>query len=281
MKQRIGIIAGGGQFPRLIAQNARESGDFVAVCGFHGHSSPDLAEVADAFCLLHLGQIDKLIAFFRREGVDTLCLAGSINKPKALDLRPDWRAMRLLFKLARKGDDALLRAVLTELESEGFRVIAPSTLAPGLHCPPGQLSRTPPTPEILADIAFAWPIAASLGRYDIGQCLVVREGMVMAVECLEGTDATLRRGGELGGKGCIAVKRCKPGQEERVDLPSVGLETVRLLVDAHYACLALEAGKTLFFDLDDALALADRHGLCVVALDVGGSLPPQADTRIA
>lgn len=269
---RIGIIAGGGQFPRLVAESARAAGAFVAVCGFHGHTSPDLEAEADAFTLVHLGQLGKLIDFFRGQKVTTVCLAGAVNKPRALDLRPDFRAVRLLFSLRHKGDDALLRAVMGELEREGFRVVAPSLLTPGLHCPPGLLTRAAPTPEVEADIRFAWPIAATLGGFDIGQCLVVREGMVMAVECLEGTDAALRRGAELGGAGCVAVKRCKPGQEERVDLPAVGLDTVRLLVEAGYACLALEAGRTLFFDREAAIRLADAHKLCIIALPADGSL---------
>ena len=222
----VGIIAGGGQFPRLVAETVRKSGGRAVVCGFHGHTDPDLRAAADVFCLLRLGQFNRVLAFFRRQGVRRVCMAGAINKPRALDFRPDLRALRIVFSLRRKGDDALLRAI----------------------------------------IRFGWPVGASLGRFDIGQCLVVKQGMVVAVECLEGTDAALRRGGELGGAGCVALKMAKPGQDERADLPSVGLETIRRLVEGKYRCLAVEAEKTLFFDMEAALALADRHDLAVVAL---------------
>ena len=262
----IGIIAGGGQFPYLIAQEARRMGLSVVVCGFHGHTDPGLEEMADAFQLLHLGQLNKLLAWFHGHGVRRLCMAGTINKPRALDLRPDLRAARVIFSLRDKGDDSLLRAVLGELEKEGFCVLPAADLVPALRCPQGTLTRKEPTSDDWENIRYGWPIAAEMGRMDIGQCIVVRQSMVLAVECLEGTDATLRRGAELGGKGCIALKMVKPGQDERVDLPSIGLTTIRNLIEGGYSALAVEADRTLFFDRMESLALADKHKLAVVAL---------------
>lgn len=266
MTEHIGIIAGSGQFPRLVAEGARASGLGVVICGFQGHTDPALAEVADVFLMLHLGQFNKVIEFFRRHKVTRLCMAGAIAKPRALDLRPDFRAVKLMFSLRGKGDDALLRTILADLENEGFCVQSASDLAPDLHCPDGVLGTIAPSDAVREAIVYGWPIAAAMGRFDIGQCLVVREGMVMAVESLEGTDATLRRGAELGGAGCVALKMVKPGQEKRVDLPSVGFETIRLLTELGYAALVIEARSTLFFDREQALALADAHGLCVLAL---------------
>lgn len=266
MTEKIGIIAGSGQFPRLVAEGARASGLGVVICGFYGHTDPALEDTADSFLLLHLGQFNKVIDFFRREGVARLCMAGAISKPRALDLRPDFRAMRLVFSMRRKGDDALLRAILADIENEGFQVLSAADLAPSLHAPCGVLGRVQPSPELQEALAYGWPIAAAMGRFDIGQCLVVREGMVVAVECLEGTDATLRRGADLGKDGCVALKMAKPGQETRVDLPSVGFETIRLLTELRYAGLVIEAHNTLFFDREKALHLADAHNLCVMAL---------------
>ena len=265
-QETIGIIAGSGQFPLLVAAGAHSQGFVVAVCGFHGHTDPILAQSADAFALLHLGQFAKVIAFFKKQQVRRICMAGAINKPRALSLRPDWRAAKMLMRARHKGDDALLRAVAGELESEGFQVVQPATLAPGLLAPEGVLSARSPTGDEWLDIRFGWPIARLMGRLDIGQCLVVRQGIVMAVECLEGTDATLKRGAALGGPGCMAVKIAKPGQDERVDLPSIGSATMDALIEHKFAGLALQAGKTLFFDREKALALADAAGLCVVAL---------------
>ena len=266
MAERIGILAGGGQFPKLIAQAAHASGLGVALCGFHGYTDPGLAAEADACQFFHLGQLGRLLNFFHNQNVRRLCLAGSIDKPRALDFRPDLRAARVIFSLRRKGDDSLMRAVLGELEKENFTVLSAADLVPSLRCPPGTLTRRAPPPHVWDDIRFAWPVAADMGRHDIGQCLVAKQGMVLAVECLEGTDAALIRGGKLGGAGCVAVKMAKPDQDERVDLPSVGLTTIRILVDGAYAALAVQAGKTLFFDREAALALADRHKLAVVAL---------------
>lgn len=262
----VGIIAGGGQFPRLVAESIRASGGRAVICGFHGHTDPELRAVADAFSLVHLGQFNKVLAFLRRQGARRVCMAGAISKPRALQFRPDLRALRIVFSLRRKGDDALLRAIIEDFEREGFTVVPASEFAPLLRCPAGRLSRRPPAEEEWQDIRFGWPVGATLGRFDIGQCLVVKQGMVVAVECLEGTDATIRRGAELGGAGCVALKMVKPGQDERADLPSVGLETIRRLVEGQYRCLAVEAGKTLFFDMEAALALADRHDLAIVAL---------------
>lgn len=265
MNESIGIIAGSGQFPKLVAQDAKTTGHRVVICAFQGFTDPALESYADVYATFYLGQFDKIIAYFKKHGVTRLCMAGAINKPRALDLRPDLRAARILFSLRGKGDDALLRAIMADLEHEGFTIIQAASLSASLLCPGGVLTRRGPTPEERADIDYGWPIAGTLGTFDIGQCLVVREGMVVAVECLEGTDATLRRGAELRPEGCVAIKRFKPRQDERVDLPSVGLETVRLLIECNYRCLAVEADKTLFFDRAEALALADAHGLCIIA----------------
>ena len=266
LHERIGIIAGSGQFPRLVARGAREAGYSVAICGLAGNADPALADEADAFQMVALGQLNAMLRFFRAQGVVRLCMAGAVSKPRALDLRPDARAVKLLFSLRDKGDDAILRALVRDYENEGLLVLGAADLVPALRCPAGVLGCVKPSEAVRKAVAFGWPRLALTGRMDIGQCMVVRENMVMAIECLEGTDATLRRGGTLGGAGCVALKMPKPGQEERVDLPSVGLETVRLLVELDYAALILEADRTLFFDREEALHLADRHKLCVLAL---------------
>lgn len=266
MKENIGIVAGGGQFPRLIAQDAHNAGMGVIICGFKGHTDPATADSADVFEFLHLGQLNRMIQFFKEHKVRRVCMAGSINKPHALDFRPDWRAAKIVLTLRSKGDDSLLRAIIAEVEKDGISVVSSADLAPGLRCPAGVLTRHSPSEDVWKDIRYGWPIARAMGSYDIGQCIVVRQRMVMAVECLEGSDAAIKRGAELGGEGCIAVKMVKPGQDERVDLPSIGLTTIRNLVDLRYAALAVHAEKTLFFDREEALTLADKHGLSIVAL---------------
>ena len=269
----VGIIAGSGQFPFLVAAGARAKGLKVFICGFEDNTDPALAKEADAFVMLNLGQLGGLINFFKQHSVSRVCMAGAVSKPKALSLRPDMRAAKVLFRLARsKGDDAILRAVAEELESEGIAVVRPDALSPSLLAPGGILGKVRPTPELWADIRFGWGIVKTLGSLDIGQCVAVREGIVIAVEAIEGTDAALERGGRLGGEGCTAVKTVKPGQDERLDLPSLGKGTLELLAAHKYACLAFEAEKTLFFDLEAALHIANAAGIAVVGI------PPDAET---
>lgn len=265
-QERIGIIAGSGQFPLLVARAARQEGHTVVMCGFYGHTDEALESQVDEWKMLHLGQLGKLISFFKENGVTRLCFAGAISKPRALDLRPDFRAAKVLFKLRSKGDDVLLRAVLGELESEGLSIVQAAELVPGLRGPEGVLTSRQPSEDEWQDLAYGWPIAMQIGAMDIGQCVVVKRGMVVAVEGLEGTDATLRRGGELGGEGCVALKIVKPGQDERIDLPALGLGTIKTLQQGGYSCLCYQAGKALFFDREESIALADKHGISIVGI---------------
>lgn len=266
MQETIGIIAGRGQFPRMVAQGVRALGMRAAVCGLIGHADPTLEKDADAFLPLHLGRLNKPLKFFRKQGVKRMCFAGAVSKPKALDMRPDFRFARMLLKTGSLGDDSVLRAIIGEIESEGIEVVQAADFVTDLHAPAGLLAGPRPSEDLWRDIRYGWPIARSIGNMDIGQCIVVKKRMVVAVECLEGTDATLRRGGELGGAGCVALKLVKPGQDERVDLPAIGLQTIRILTQAKYACLAYEAGKTLFFDIRESLELAEASGLSLVGV---------------
>ena len=272
----IGIIAGLGQFPALVANTARANGLRVAICGFNGYTDPALRAVADDFTLIPLGKINQLLRFFKKVGATRLCMAGAIEKPRVLDIRPDARLLLILFRLRGLGDDAVLRAFAAELEKEGFELVQASSLVPGLTAPEGVLTKRPPSPKEWEEILFGWDKARAIGRLDIGQCIVVRQNMVMAVECLEGTDETLRRGAALGGKGCVAIKIFKPGQDERLDQPALGLTTIRVLAENNFSCLAYEANRTLFFDREECIAEADKHGICVIGLDPAG--PPQAIT---
>ena len=267
LQERIGIIAGAGQFPELVARGARAEGLTVVMCGFVGHTDPAIQAEADIFEMLHLGALSKLIKYFTANGVTRVCFAGAINKPKALDVRPDFRAAKVLFKVRSKGDDVLLRGVLDELESEGLQIVQAAELVPGLRGGSGVLTKGKLSEKQIDALKYGVPIGEAIGRMDIGQCIVVREHMVVAVECLEGTDATLRRGATLGGKGCVAIKLVKPNQDDRIDLPALGLNTVKNLVEGEYSCLAYYAGKTLFFDQEASIKLAEENGLAIVGLD--------------
>lgn len=266
MTAPLGIVAGRGQFPVLVARGARAIGRPVVMVGFSGHTDPAIAAEADAFSMLHLGQVGKVIEFMHRHGVTELCFAGAISKPKALDLRPDMRAVKILFSLRGKGDDALLRAVADELAKANLTVVSPVAFAPSLRAPAGVQTRRAPSPEEWDDIRFAWPVALTVGKLDIGQCVVVRNGIVTAVEAIEGTDAALERGGTLGGAGCVALKIFKPGQDDRMDQPAIGPQTIRVMAKHKYSCLAYQAEDALFFDLDEAVRLADAAGIAIIGL---------------
>lgn len=264
----IGIIAGSGQFPFLVAQGARQRGFSVAIVGFEGNTDPALQGSCDAFTLIALGQVGALIKFLKKHKATQVCMAGAISKPKALDVKPDLRAAKLLFKLAGKhGDDAILRVLAEELKSEGIEVVRPEVLVPSLiDSPSGVLAGPDPSPELWADIAFGYEKAKVLGACDIGQCVAVHRGVVVAVEAIEGTDAAIERAGSLSKEKMTLVKVLKPHQDERLDRPSIGSRTIDLLAQNNFTCLAFEAGKTLFFDKDESFAKANKHGISVVGL---------------
>ncbi len=264
--ETVGLIAGGGQFPFLIADEAGAAGLRVVAVGFSGHTDVSLAGRVDAWSELHLGQLSKLFRFFKDQGVSRVVFAGAVSKPKAMDVRPDFKAVKLLFKLKTKGDDALLRAVADELESEGMRVVSPLELVPGIATPAGVLTSRRPRKHEWEDLEYAWPRARAMGRMDIGQSLIVKSGMVVAVEGLEGTDEALLRAGRLAGPGCVAVKVLKPGQDERIDLPAAGETTIETMIQAKAACLGIEAGHSVFFNMRESLSRADAAGISVVGL---------------
>lgn len=265
-KPTLGLIAGGGRFPFLIADGARKSGLRVVAVGFRSNTDPGLPAYVDEYQELRLGQLGKLIAFFKSHGVDRVFMGGTINKAGAMDIIPDFRGARLLLKLGGKGDDALLRAISDELASEGMPVRRAHELIPELLTPEGFLAGRRPSPEIMADVRFGWSMAKELGRLDIGQTVVVRRQVVAAVEALEGTDSAIRRGCSLAGLGAVVVKVFKPGQDERLDLPSVGLTTIETMREAGATCLAVEAGRSLFFDREQALSAASRAGIAVIGV---------------
>jgi DUF1009 family protein len=264
---KFGIIAGSGQFPGLVAREIRAQGGRVFICGFKGHTPEELADCADVFALLPLGQLGKLISFFKDNGVRRLCMAGAISKPNSLSLRPDLRAARLFFQMRNSsGDDAILRALARELAGEGLEVVQAAELVPSLRGPAGVLTLKAPGEEDWQAIKRGWEVAQALGALDIGQCLVMLKRTVVAVEAMEGTDAVLRRGGQLAGPGCLALKRLKPGQDTRLDLPAIGLATLEIMAEYKYACLAYEAENTLFFDRETCTGFADEHKIAIIGL---------------
>ncbi len=268
---KIGIIAGNGQFPILAAQSARKKGLEVIAVGFPDETRKELSQFVDEMHWVKLGQLNKLIKIFKKARVTDAVMAGGVTKTKLFSkIRPDWRAIRLLSRLDANRDDAILRAVAAELESEGIK-IHPSTLfLESILASPGIMTRRKPNKRERADIEYGWKLAKEVGKLDIGQCLIVKEKAVLAVEGIDGTDATILRGGKLGKGGAVVIKASKPIQDLRFDVPAVGLNTIRTMIEAGASVLVLEAGKTIMFDREEMIRLANKNKISIVAISDDG-----------
>lgn len=272
MTGRVGILAGGGELPRLLVEACRGQGREVFVLALEGFAEPSsLADVPHAWC--RLGAAATALSLLRANGVTDLVLAGRVARPSLAALRPDWRAARFLARvgIAALGDNGLLSAVVKELEREGFRVAGADELLPAAEMPEGPLGRLRPDEPAQADIARGLSFARALGALDIGQAVVVQEGLVLGVEAIEGTDALIRRCGPLKreGAGGVLVKVEKPGQERRADRPAIGPQTVRLAAEAGLRGIAVEAGATLVLHREEVRKAADRAGVFVIGVPRG------------
>ena len=265
--ERLGIVAGAGQFPLLCARAARNQGLKVFAVAHRGETDPELEKETDGTCWVHLGQLGKLIGFFRKHNVSEVIFAGAITKKRIFhDIRPDIRGITAWKRIRSRLDDGILRAVANELSRDGITVIPSTLYLRELLTPEGVLTQKEPDTQQLQDIDFGVNLAREIGRLDIGQCIVVKDRTVVAVEAMEGTDRTILRGGELAGPGTVVIKICKPGQDTRFDLPATGVQTIETMRSAGASCLALDAGRSLLFDREKTLGLADSCGISVVGM---------------
>ena len=266
-RKRIGIIAGNGQFPLIFARKAKARGFDLYAVAYINEADPLLEQYVDGLKWLHLGQIKRLLNFFKTHGVSEAVMVGGVSKTRMFtDVKPDTKIISLLARMRHTHDDRLLRAFAQLLEDEGVRVKPSTFLLPELLAAEGCWTRRKPSRSEQADIDLGWQLAKEIGRLDIGQCIVVAGGTVMAVEAIEGTDATIRRGGPLGDGMAVVVKVCKPNQDFRFDVPAIGVETIETMAEAGARVLAVEAGKAVVFDREAMIALADRHRISIVAL---------------
>jgi hypothetical protein len=213
---------------------------------------------------IKLGQLGRLIQTFRKRGAAKAVMAGTITKKRMFEhVLPDLKGLKVMSRLAVFHDDDILRAVAKELAGEGIEIVSSIHYLPELLAPPGCLTRRKPTRAEGEDIQFGWGVAKELGRLDIGQCVVVRRKTVLALEALEGTDETIRRGGTLAKEKAVVVKVSKPNQDLRFDVPTVGLETIRVMAQVRASVLAVEAGKTLLFERPEMIAHAEENGISI------------------
>lgn len=265
--QRLGIIAGRGNLPRQLIEACRAAGRPFFVLGLKGQT--EAATVAGTeHAWTRLGAAEEGFKILKAEGVDTLVMAGSIRRPSLAEMRPDFRTLQVFARLglAAFGDDSLLSAVTQELEKEGFSVIGAHEVDAGLLTPEGVLGAVTVPNDSKADVEFGIIVTKTLGRLDVGQGAVVQQGVVLGIEALEGTDALIDRcrGLRRRGRGGVLVKSCKPQQDRRVDLPTVGVRTVRKAFEAGLAGIAIEAGASLLLDRKAVIDAANKLGLFIV-----------------
>lgn len=265
--QRIGLIAGNGRFPIIFADNAKRLGYTVSAVAHIGETAPELEQHVERIHWIKIGQFNKLISALKEDGVREAVMLGGVSKTHVFTtVRPDFRALALASRLRAWKDDAILREVAAELEREGIQIRESTFGLTGILVEEGALTKRSPTKKEWEDIDFGWDMAHEIGRLDIGQCVVIKDRVVVAVEAVEGTDETIRRAGALGREGVVVVKRCKPQQDLRFDLPAVGPRTIETMEAVHAAVLALEAGRTVLLDRDETLGKAEQAGIAIVGI---------------
>ncbi len=276
---RVGLIAGWGRYPIVIAEALKRQGRETFCLGTIGHADPELAEICDDFRWYGLGRLGFAVRYFKRHGITEAAMAGKLHKRFMfkswfiLRHTPDLRTIRAFaphFLTRRKDckDDSLMGTAVDLFAAEGIRFMPPTDYAPELLVKEGRLTRRGPTPAQTDDIAFGWQLAKEMGRLDVGQSVAVKNRAVLAVEAVEGTDLCIARAGDLcSAGGFTVVKVAKPRQDMRFDVPTVGLGTLRTMVAAGARLLAIEADRTILIDREEFLDFANRNKLIIVALE--------------
>jgi DUF1009 family protein len=261
---KIGLIAGNGVFPLEVARAARRRGLAVIAIAHSGETDPALSTLADEITWIKIGELQRMIEVFRSAGVKNAAMAGGITRARLADsFAPDARAMAMLSRIGRFGDDSILRAVASEIESEGISVIDPVPMLDNILADPGLGAGPAPSAAQLEDLQVAFEILRSVGRFDIGQVVAIRDGVVGAVEAVEGTDAALRRAATLLGRGLVIAKAAKSSQDLRFDRPAIGVATIELLSDIGAALIGVEAGKAMILERQRTVERANALGVAV------------------
>ena len=278
---KLGLIAGNGRFPFLLLDAARAHGLTVVVAAIREETSPELNDraAADPHIRVHwlsLGELSKLIDTFQAEDVTRAVMAGQVRHKQIFSsIRPDWRLAKLLLSLRTRSTDMLLGAIAKVLGDEGIELISSTAYLEPLLATAGTMTARQPTPEELRDVDYGLTVARAIAAYDLGQTVVVAAGACVAVEAMEGTDATITRAGELFrtldsgdptlSRALTVVKVAKPNQDMRFDVPVVGVPTVHVMQAAGATCLCVEAARTLLFDRQTMIAAADQAGIALIA----------------
>jgi DUF1009 family protein len=263
----MGLVAGSGDFPLAFARALKATGRPVVTVAHDGVTDRSIGELSSSVTWVKVGQVGHVLDALKAGGCREAVMLGAISKKSFFDgARPDMLGLKLLAQIAVRSDNNLLRAIADEFERQGVHVVSGAAYLSELRAPAGVLGRAQPTPDERADVQYGFTLARNLGRFDVGQTVVVKDRAPIALEALEGTDACIERGGRLAKSGAVVVKVVKPGQDNRFDLPAAGSRTIEVCAAHKVRVLALQAGGTLLADRARMLALADRHDIVVMGV---------------
>jgi DUF1009 family protein len=263
---KFGLIAGNGRFPFMVLEGARQTGASMAVAAIREETDPEIEKLADNVKWVGIGQLGRMIRFFKDEGVEKAIMAGQVKHIQIFSRAvPDARMLKVLLRLPRRNTDSLIGAIASELQSEGIELIDSTYFLQDSLPRAGVLTRREPDRHEREDIEYGLEIGREIAHLDLGQTIVVRGKACVAIEAMEGTDETIRRAGMLVQKRLTVVKLAKPNQDMRFDVPVVGIPTLNTMVEAGASCLFITAGKTLMFDREEMIRTADKHKLAIVA----------------
>jgi UDP-2,3-diacylglucosamine hydrolase len=277
---RYGLIAGNGRFPFMVVEGARQAGVSLSVAAIREETEPEIEQQVERLTWVGIGQLGKLIRFFKNEGVEKAIMAGQVKHVQIFSRAvPDARMLKMLLTLPRRNTNSLIGAIAAELASEGIDLIDSTCFLQDNLPKSGNLTQRKPNAAERADVDYGLEVAREMARLDLGQTIVVRGKACVAIEAMEGTDETIKRAGDLlsGGRharrrlkltsGALTVlKLSKPDQDMRFDVPVIGVPTIETMIAARATCLCISAGKTLMFDRDEMIALANKNKIAIVAV---------------
>jgi DUF1009 family protein len=264
--ETLGIIAGNGVYPRLLADGARRAGvKKIVAAAFTDETDPALEQHVELIEWMRVGQLGRLLKFFRGQNIHHAIMAGQIAPKNLFDLRPDLKALMLLGKLKERNAESVFAAIGDELAKIDVDLLSATTFLEDSLAQPGLIAGPKVSTRQEHDVELGWNAAKEIARLDIGQTIIIKNGTIVAVEALEGTNEAVKRGGTLAREGAAMVKVSKPNQDMRFDVPVIGVETVRVAAESGVRVIAVEAGKTLLLERDAVIALANSSKISVVA----------------
>lgn len=265
---KYGLIAGNGKFPFLVVEGAKKQGASLVVAAIREETDESIEETAEKVIWVGIGQLGKMISFFKNENVEKVIMAGQVKHVQIFSgALPDLRMLKMLFGLKQRNTDALIGGIANELAKDNIELIDSTFFIKEQLAPNGVLTKRKPDKTERENIEYGLKVANEIARLDLGQTIVVRASACVAIEAMEGTDAVIKRAGELAKGKLTVVKVAKPNQDMRFDVPVVGVPTIQMMIEAGASCLCLTAGKTLVFDREEMIGLADNNKICVIGVE--------------